>query len=82
MQLRPAAAARDVLHRDGKDNSPAAKSALSITGFHDLDGLEFVARIDVGTDTDGQEKNEVRSAVTPDHRAYAELMGRVPAPST
>ncbi|MFC0210735.1 hypothetical protein, partial [Chelativorans intermedius] len=41
----------------------------------DLDGLEFVARIDIGTDAMGEEKNEIRAAVTPDHRDYAQVMG-------
>ena len=63
-----------------KDKTPAANKALHITGFHDLDGLEFVARIDVGTDTEGQDKNEIRTPITPDHRNYAEVMGGVPAP--
>ena len=50
-------------------------------GFADLDGLEFVARIDLGTDTNGEAKNEIRAAVTPDHRDYAQVMGRVAAPT-
>ncbi|MFU8883736.1 MAG: hypothetical protein ACNA7Q_15345 [Rhodobacterales bacterium] len=58
-----------------KDKSPEAQSRRRINGFADLDGLEFVARIDVGTDTNGDEKNEIRSAVTPDHRDYASVMG-------
>ena len=58
-----------------KDKSPEAQARRRINGFADLDGLEFVARIDVGTDTNGDEKNEIRSAVTPDHRDYAQLMG-------
>ncbi len=58
-----------------KDNSPEAQARRRINGFADLDGLEFVARIDVGTDTNGDEKNEIRSAVTPDHRDYAQIMG-------
>ena len=45
----------------------------------DLDGLEFVARIDVGTDSNGDDKNDIRAAVTPDHREYAALMGSVAA---
>ncbi|MCT9000710.1 hypothetical protein, partial [Chelativorans intermedius] len=36
---------------------------------------EFVARIDIGTDAMGEEKNEIRAAVTPDHKDYAALMG-------
>ena len=34
-----------------------------------------MARIDIGTDTNGEEKNEIRAAVTPDHKEYAALMG-------
>ena len=34
-----------------KDVSPQAQAARRINGFADLDGLEFVARIDIGTDT-------------------------------
>ena len=43
-----------------KDNSPEAQNARRISGFADLDGLEFVARIDVGTDSNGEDKNEIR----------------------
>lgn len=63
-----------------KDTSPQAQAARRISSFADLDGIEFVARVDIGTDTNGEEKNEIRSAVTPDHRDYAALMG-VPAAS-
>lgn len=58
-----------------KDTSVQAQAARRISGFADLDGLEFVARIDVGTDVNGEEKNEIRSAVTPDHKDYAAVMG-------
>jgi hypothetical protein len=58
-----------------KDLSAQAQSARRISSFADLDGLEFVAKIDIGTDTNGDEKNEVRSAVTPDHKEYAAIMG-------
>ena len=64
-----------------KDNSPQAQAARRISGFADLDGLEFVARVDVGTDTNGDEKNEIRAAVTPDHKDYAALMGVVAVPA-
>lgn len=62
-----------------KDNSPQAQAARRISGFGDLDGLEFIARIDVGTDSNGDDKNDIRTAVTPDHREYAALMGSVAA---
>jgi len=58
-----------------KDQSEVAQVARRISGFADLDGLEFVARIDIGTDTNGDDKNEVRAAVTPDHKEYAAIMG-------
>ena len=60
-----------------KDNSPEAQPRRRINGFGDLDGVEFVARIDIGQDTNGEDKNEIRAAVTPDHRDYAALMGMV-----
>ena len=63
-----------------KDNSPEAQARRRINGFGDLDGLEFVARIDIGQDTNGDDKNEVRGAVTPDHRDYAALMGTAALP--
>jgi len=62
-----------------KDTSPQAQAARRIAGFADLDGLEFVARIDVGTDANGEAKNEIRSAVTPDHKGYASAAGPQPA---
>ena len=45
-----------------------------ISGFADLDSIEFVARIDIGTDTNGEEKKEIRAAVTPDHARYTAVM--------
>ena len=53
-----------------KDNSPQAQNARKISGLGDLDGLEFIARIDVGTDANGEEKNDIRTAVTKDHKDY------------
>ena len=63
-----------------KDNSPEAQARRRINGFADLDGLELVARIDIGQDTNGEDKNEIKSAVMPDHRDYAPVMGHVVAP--
>ena len=64
-----------------KDISPNAQAARRITSFADLDGIEFVGKIDVGPDANGEDKNEVRMALTPDHRDYAQIMGRVALPS-
>lgn len=61
-----------------KDESPQAQAARRISGFADLDGLEFVARIDIGSDANGEEKNEIRSAIAADHRDYPALMGGAP----
>jgi hypothetical protein len=68
---------------DDKDNSAQAQAKRRISGFAELDGIEFIARMDIGSDTNGEDKNEVRSAVTPDHRDYAQVMGAAPlaAPS-
>lgn len=49
-----------------KDNSPQAQAARRIHGFADLDGIEFLAKIDVGKDANGDAKNEIRLAITPD----------------
>ena len=58
-----------------KDNSPEAQNARRISGLGDLDGLEFVARIDIGTDSNGEDKNDIRQAVTRDHKEYAAVVG-------
>jgi hypothetical protein len=64
-----------------RDKSPEAQTRRRIAGFHELDGLEFVARIDIGQDTNGEDKNEIRNAITPDHRDYAQIMGHVAPPA-
>ncbi len=61
-----------------KDTSPQAQNALRIRGFADLDGIEFVARIDVDKDQRGDDRNTIRTAIQPDHREYAALMGATP----
>jgi len=63
-----------------KDNSPEAQNARRISSFADIDGIEFVARIDVGTDSNGQDKNDIRQALTRDHKEYAAMMGGMMAP--
>ena len=61
------------------DNSPQAQQARRIQGFQDLDGIEFVARVDVEKDQNGEDKNVVKQAITPDHKDYAALMGQTSA---
>jgi len=58
-----------------KDTSPQAQAARRIGGFADLDGIEFLARIDTGKDANGDAKNEIRFAVTPDHKDWQAYLG-------
>ncbi|GIX24878.1 MAG: hypothetical protein KatS3mg122_2109 [Caldimonas sp.] len=58
-----------------QDNGPQAAAARRIQGFHELDGIEFLARIDIEKDGRGDLKNVIKSAVEPDHPDYARLMG-------
>lgn len=64
--------ARNVLPQN---NSPQAAAARRIQGFADLDGLEFVARVDIEKDDRGDDRNVVKVAVEPDHPDYARIMG-------
>lgn len=66
-----------------QDNSPAAATARRISSFADLDGLEFLVRIDVEKDGRGEDRNVVKTALEPDHRDYAAMMGSAPhSPAT
>ena len=53
-----------------QDNSPQASAARRIQGFNELDGIEFVARIDVEKDGRGELRNVVKIAVEPDQADY------------
>ncbi len=53
-----------------QDNSAQAAAARRIQGFHEIDGIEFVARIDVEKDGRGDLRNVVRIAVEPDQPDY------------
>ena len=59
------------------DQTPQAQTARRIRGFADLDGVEFVVRIDVEKDQNGEDKNVVKAAIQPDSKEYAALMGAV-----
>ncbi len=61
-----------------QDNSPQATAARRIQGFHELDGLEFLARVDIEKDNKGLDRNVVKTAVEPDHPDYAKLVGVPP----
>lgn len=60
-----------------KDNSPQAQQARRIQGFSDLDGIEFVGKVEMEKDQYGDDKNVIKTAITRDHKAYAEVMGQV-----
>ena len=54
-----------------KDDSPQAVAARRINGFADLDGIEFVARIDAEKDQrSGDDRNVIKTAITKDHKSY------------
>lgn len=57
-----------------QDNSPQAAAARRIQGFHELDGLEFLARVDIEKDGKGQDRNVVKVAIEPDHPDYVKWM--------
>jgi hypothetical protein len=66
-----------------QDNGQQATNARRIQGFADLDGIEFLAKIDVEPDQHGQPKNTIKVAIQPDHKDYARLMCVAPrAPAT
>jgi hypothetical protein len=56
-----------------RDTSEAAVATRSIESFAPLDGIEFVARINVTKDPRGESRNEIRTAITPDHKEYAAI---------
>ena len=62
------------------DQSPQAQAARRIQGFADLDGIEFIARIDLEKDSKGEDRNVIRTAIQPDHKDYPALMGAAAAP--
>lgn len=61
-----------------QDNGPQASAARRIQGFNELDGIDFLARVDVEKDAKGEDRNVVKLAVEPDHKDYATLMGASP----
>lgn len=61
------------------DSSPAAQNARRISGFADMEGIEFVGKVDWDKDQNGQDKCVIKSAVTPEHKDYAAHMNGAPA---
>ena len=66
-----------------KDNSEAAQRARHINGLGDLDGIEFLAKIDIEKDQHGEDKNTIKFAITPDHKEYQGFNtgNSIPAPA-
>ena len=58
-----------------QDNSPQAAAARRIDSFADLDGIEFLARVDVEKDGKGDDRNVVKVAIEPDHKDYVPIAG-------
>ena len=65
------------------DNGPSAQNGRRIGGFADLEGIEFLGKVDWEKDQNGQDKSVIKAAITPDNKDYAALMGgaRQPAPA-
>ena len=53
-----------------KDTSPQAAQARRINGLADLDGIQFLAKIDVEKDQHDENKNIIKFAITPDQKEY------------
>ncbi len=64
------------------DNSTAAQNARRISGFSDLEGIEFLGKVDWEKDQNGQDKCVIKSAVTPEHKEYAAHMNGVAPAAT
>ena len=58
-----------------KDETPQASAARRIESFADLDGLEFIVRVDVEKDNKGADRNVVKVALEPDHPDYPKFKG-------
>lgn len=58
-----------------QDNSPQAQAARRIADFSALDGIVFVARVDIEKDAKGEGKNVVKQVIEPDQKDYARIMG-------
>ena len=59
------------------DLSPHAVAGRRINGINELDGIEFIAQVDIEKDGKGEDRNVVKHAIEPDHPAYAPLRGQL-----
>ena len=62
------------------DIAPPAVMARRLNHIGELNGIEFVARIGVELDDDGQERNVIKAAITPEHKQYQVLMNAIAQP--
>jgi len=61
---------------DPNDKSAAANKARSIDSFAELQGIEFVAQIDIEPDQNGNDRNKISFAITKSHKEYINIMGK------
>lgn len=59
------------------DVSQRAQNVRKINSLGDLDGIEFIAKISAIKDQKGEPRNEIRFAITPNHKDYSRLMGNI-----
>ena len=62
------------------DSSPAAQNARRISGFSDLEGIEFLGKVDWDKDQNGRLDPDEFGTVVPDHKDYAAAMGSPRSP--
>lgn len=68
-----------------QDNSPQSTGARRIRDFSELDGIEFLAKVEIEKDAKGEDRNVLGQVIEPDHKDYAAHMGsmtRSNAPAT
>jgi hypothetical protein len=58
-----------------QDNSPQAAGARRIRDFSELDGIEFLAKVEIEKDAKGEDRNVLGQVIEPDHKDYAAHMG-------
>ena len=60
------------------DHSTSAQNTRKINGFETLQGIEFVALIDVEKDKhSNKERNVIKQAITCDHKEYKNFVGKM-----
>ena len=70
--------ARDIHPKDTSSNAMEAKKA----NLKDLDGLVFAVKISVAKDLTGNDRNEVKTVITPSHPRYYEFMPKQNTPQS